>query len=577
MKSSVINYNNFTFAQIRPLETPSYILKSPWKHLFISISLLVMFFLATSYVSEENATLDLREEFYSFQMHNGLSSALGINSCSLFTEESSFNASHLIYKMYQKVGFKPIWTINHRLNSSAIEVIDLINKAEYYGLDKRFYHAEEINRLYNHILNTRNSDSLLMLRQDMELLLTDASLYFMIHLHSGIIPMDSLFNDNFTSALTDYLYKSISHQNASVKILALQPKNLQYRNLQKALEKFLKSNTLDDEIFEIPDPDNDPVMSYNMAGTVLTRLGYLTASDRANDSSIVNAIKEFQRYHGLATDGVLNKNTRKAMSMSTRERFMKIALNLDRLRKDIEYPGKRVFVNIPSYQLRVIEADQVKRIFNVVVGRPYTPTPEISSKIEKITTAPRWNVPKSITMNEMLPKVKKDSTYLTRNNFKVVDKQLNEVNINAIGWKEMNRDNFDYYFVQNSGNSNALGLLKFSFNNPYRIYLHDTPSKRYFKNDIRAYSHGCVRLQDPDQFASYLVENNMGTEKKPDISNLLARRIHKEIILSEPLDIHIRYFTCEADENQNLYFYKDIYNRDEASIQALFGWESYLN
>ena len=570
MKSSEKNNNDFTFAQIKPLATPSHILKSPWKHIIISITLLVMFFLATSYVSEENATYDLRNEFYSLQMYNGLSSALGVNSCSLFTEESSLNASYLIYKMYQKVGFKPLWTINHRLNSSAIEVIDLINKAEYYGLDKRFYHTDQINRLYDNILKTRNSDSLLMLRQDLELLLTDASLYFMIHLHRGIIPMDSLFNDNSNSALTDYLYKSIRHQNAAEKILALQPKNLHYRNLQKALEKFLNSNTLDDEIFEIPDPDKDSVMSYNMAETVLTRMGYLTASNNENNSSIVNAIKEFQRYHGLGTDGVLNKNTCKAMSMSTRERFIKIALNLDRLRKDMEYSSKRVFVNIPSYQLKVIESDQVKRIFNVVVGRPYTPTREITSKIEKITTAPRWNVPKSITLNEMLPRVKKDSTYLARNNFKVIDKQLNEVSINEIGWKEMNRDNFDYYFVQNSGNSNALGLLKFSFNNPYRIYLHDTPSKKYFNKDIRAYSHGCVRLQNPDQFASYLVENNLDAEQKPDISNLIARKIHKEIILSEPIDIHIRYFTCEADENLNLYFYKDIYNRDEASIKTLF-------
>ena len=570
MKSSEKNNNDFTFAQIKPLATPSHILKSPWKYIIISITLLVMFFLATSYVSEENATYDLRNEFYSLQMYNGLSSALGVNSCSLFTEESSLNASYLIYKMYQKVGFKPLWTINHRLNSSAIEVIDLINKAEYYGLDKRFYHTDQINRLYDNILKTRNSDSLLMLRQDLELLLTDASLYFMIHLHRGIIPMDSLFNDNSNSALTDYLYKSIRHQNAAEKILALQPKNLHYRNLQKALEKFLNDNTLDDEIFEIPDPDKDSVMSYNMAETVLTRMGYLTASNNENNSSIVNAIKEFQRYHGLGTDGVLNKNTCKAMSMSTRERFIKIALNLDRLRKDMEYSSKRVFVNIPSYQLKVIESDQVKRIFNVVVGRPYTPTREITSKIEKITTAPRWNVPKSITLNEMLPRVKKDSTYLTRNNFKVIDKQLNEVSINEIGWKEMNRENFDYYFVQNSGNSNALGLLKFSFNNPYRIYLHDTPSKKYFNKDIRAYSHGCVRLQNPDQFASYLVENNLDAEQKPDISNLIARRIHKEIILSEPIDIHIRYLTCEADDNLNLYFYKDIYNRDETSIQTLF-------
>jgi murein L,D-transpeptidase YcbB/YkuD len=220
--------------------------------------------------------------------------------------------------------------------------------------------------------------------------------------------------------------------------------------------------------------------------------------------------------------------------------------------------------------LRIVRANHVMKIFNVVVGRPTTPTPELTSKIEKIVTTPEWNVPKSISLNEILPRVKKDSLYLIRNNFKVIDKQMNEVDAYKIGWKDMSRENFDYYFVQNSGNSNALGLLKFSFNNPYRIYIHDTPSKKYFKEDIRAYSHGCIRLQNPDQLASYLVENDLSTEDKPDISNLITRRIHKEITLSEPIDIQIRYLTCEADENLNLYFYKDIYNKDKSSIQLLF-------
>ncbi len=571
MKSSEISNNQITSAQIEPFKTVSLFYRLIAKRLIISAVLLVMFFLATSYVSEKNATYDLRNEFYSLEMFNGLSHALAVNSCRLITDESVVNASHLVYKMYQKNGFKPVWTINHRLNASATEIIRLINNAAYYGLDKRFYHVDQINRLCADILKTTNSDSLLMLRQDLELLLTDASLYFMIHLHKGIVSPDSLFNDKFNNALIEYLSKGIRHQNAAERILALQPKNMHYRNLQKALVKFLNSNTIDNEVIVIPEHGKDSAMNYALAKSILTRLGYLAESDNESDTAIIKAIKEFQKYHGLTADGILNKNTCKAMSMSTRERYLKIALNLDRLRKDVDYRNDEcLFVNIPSYQLRVIRANKVKRIFNVVVGRPYTPTPEISSKIERITTIPEWNVPRSITMNEILPRVKKDSTYLARNNFKVIDKQLNEVSVNEIGWKDMNRENFDYYFVQRSGNSNALGLLKFSFHNPYRIYIHDTPSKRYFNKDIRAFSHGCVRLEHPDQLASYLVETHMGNEQKPDIRNLVTRRIHKEISLSEPVDIHIRYLTCEADDNLNLYFYKDIYNRDETSIQALF-------
>jgi murein L,D-transpeptidase YcbB/YkuD len=570
MKTTGINNNDFTYAQIEPLKTTSNIFKSLGKYILTSVTFLVMLFLSTSYVDEKSATYDLHNEFYSLEMHNGLSSALEANSCRLLTEKAGFNAPHLIYEMYVKNGYKPIWTINNRLNSSAVEVIELLNKAEYYGLNRSSYHVDQLNRLYDNILKTSHSDSLLMLRQDLEVLLSDACLYFMVHLHRGIISTDSLLNDNFSSELTAYLFKSVKHQNVTDKILALQPDNLHYRNLQKALEKFLNKVNLNDEIFEIPEPAKDLIKSYNAAKPVLIKLGYLTESTRENDTSIIKAIKEFQKYHGLRTDGILNKNTCKAMSMSSRERFLKIALNLDRLRKDVNYKNDDVFVNIPAYQLRVVRANQVKRTFNVVVGRPHTPTPELTSKIEKIVTIPEWNVPKSITLNEILPKVKKDSSYLVRNNFKVIDKQLNEVSINEIEWKEMTKDDFDYYFVQNSGNSNALGLLKFTFNNPYHIYIHDTPSKKYFNEDIRAYSHGCVRLQDPDQFASYLVENWVNSEQKPDINNLVTKRIHKDIVLSEPIDIHIRYLTCEADENLNLYFYKDIYNRDETSIKLLF-------
>ncbi|MBN2213910.1 MAG: L,D-transpeptidase family protein [Bacteroidales bacterium] len=570
MKTSENRINDFTYAQIEPLKTASRIFRSFGKHILISFTFMVMLFLSTSYVSEEIATSDLRTEYYAPDMYRGLSSRLEQNSCKLFTCHSFLKTSHLVYDMYQKFGYKPVWTINHRLSSSATEVIQLLNNAAYYGLDKNHYHADELNRLYENLRKNPRADSMLMMRQDLELLLTDACLNFMIHLRSGIISTDSLYSSNLNKELADHLYKGIRHHDVTERILALQPDNLSYRNLQKALEKFLNSTILDDQRYEIPDPEYDHFKSYAAAKSVLARLGYLKDKAGENDTSVIHAIKEFQRYHGLTPNGILNKNTRKAMSLSNRDRYLRIALNLDRIRKSVDYKNECVFVNIPAYQLRVIKANKVQKSFNVVVGRPYTPTPELTSKIERITTVPEWNVPKSITLNEILPRVKKDSSYLIRNNFKVIDRQLNEVSPKNIGWKELTKENFDYYFVQNSGHSNALGLLKFSFNNPYRIYIHDTPSKRFFNSDIRAYSHGCIRLQHPDLFATYLVENNLHSEKKPDISKLVSRKIHKEIILSEPIEIQIRYLTCEADEDLNLYYYHDIYNRDGALINTLF-------
>lgn len=559
-----------TCAQIKPAKTASHALRSFWKHIVFSFTFLIILFLSTSYVSEENATLDLRTEFYTQEMKQGLLSVLGSNSCNLTAEKSGIKTPYLTYDVYHKTGFKPLWTINHRLNPSAVEMIQLLNNAGYYGLDRSFYHVGQLNSLCEKIRKVSNQDSLIMLRKDLELLLTDACISFMIHLNRGILPADSMLAAGLNSELTEYLYIGLRHQDIKKRILALQPDNPTYRNLQQALERFLDNNILDDQRYEIADPGKDSVKSYNTATVVLRRLGYLKERAGENDTSLLHAIKEFQRHHGLQSNGKLNKNTCRAMSVSTRERYLKIALNLDRIRKNVNYNGECIFVNIPAYQLRVIQANHVKKNFNVVVGRPYTPTPELTSRIERITTIPEWNVPRSITLNEILPRVKKDSSYLIRNNFKVIDKQLQEVSLNKIGWSEMTRDNFDYYFVQNSGTSNALGLLKFSFNNPYRIYIHDTPSKRLFNNNVRAYSHGCIRIQHPDQLAAYLLENNLHSEKKPDISKLVSRRIHQDINLSEPIDIHIRYLTCEADEDLNIYFYEDIYNRDGTQMQSLF-------
>ncbi|NJK85548.1 MAG: L,D-transpeptidase family protein [Bacteroidales bacterium] len=206
----------------------------------------------------------------------------------------------------------------------------------------------------------------------------------------------------------------------------------------------------------------------------------------------------------------------------------------------------------------MVRDNSIRDEFSVVVGTPKTPTPELSSRIEKIVANPKWNVPVSIIQNEIIPKVKKDSTYISKNNFKVVDRYNNYIDYNQIDWDSES----EYYFVQNSGNSNALGLLKFTFNNPYSVYIHDTPSKKYFKYDIRAFSHGCIRLENPDRLAQNLIDQNSVETNIPDIKKLLKKQESQVVELSHPIDIHIRYLTCEADENLSLYFYKDIYNKD---------------
>jgi murein L,D-transpeptidase YcbB/YkuD len=570
MKTYLHGFTDPTNAQIKPFKTYKFHFKQFIDKISLLVSIVGIFFLNTSYLCKEKALDYFHTEQFAVEIQSCLTKSLSDSNILSLSPTLSFRIPSLVNKSYKNSSYNALWTINKFLSPNAEQVLDLLNNAELYGLNHNFYHVEYLKELKDDLLSVSNIDSMLQLRRELELYLTDGCLSFMIHLNNGLVPFDSLRENDDVAKFPNYLLNSISHGRSVTQILKLQPENINYINLQKGLEKFLLTNKITNETFDVPDPGTDSILSYEKTKLVLTRLGYLAKEVNNSDSLFINSLKEFQVHHGLSPSGELTENTREALSMSTRERFNKIALNLDRLRKDQKYSNHFVFVNIPAYQLRIIKENKVKNVFNVVVGKPKTQTPILSSRIEKIVANPTWNVPKNITMNEILPKVKKDSSFLIRNNFRVIDKQLNEVSITEINWKKTTMEDFDYYFVQNSGRSNALGLLKFAFKNPYRIYIHDTPSKRYFKKEIRAYSHGCVRLQDPDQFANYLLDNNLFGKDKPNINSLLHSKTSQEIRLSEPVEIHIRYLTCEADNNQTIYFYKDIYNKDTELIETLF-------
>lgn len=178
-----------------------------------------------------------------------------------------------------------------------------------------------------------------------------------------------------------------------------------------------------------------------------------------------------------------------------------------------------------------------------------------------------WYVPKSIAINEMLPKIKADSTYLERNGFRVLDKNYRVIQPGDINLTAMEESEFNYTFRQNRGAENSLGLAKFIFTNPHAIYIHDTPGKSMFSKDLRAFSHGCIRVEHPERLANYILDEiNADTT---DFSELMTSGLHHEFKISSPMPVHITYVTCEADELGGLYFYKDIYGIDQKELAEL--------
>jgi murein L,D-transpeptidase YcbB/YkuD len=262
------------------------------------------------------------------------------------------------------------------------------------------------------------------------------------------------------------------------------------------------------------------------------------------DLITIKAIIQFRERHGLDTVELINKDLIKYLNIDLYSINKKIISNINRyMSNEAIYDSTYIIMNIPEQKLKLIENDSVVLEMKVVIGKRSTPTPGLHSKITHIILNPEWNIPASIIQNEILPKQKKDSTYLIRNQM-VVNECSNNIRI-----------------TQKPGPVNALGKVKFIFENEHSIYLHDTPYKSLFRKQNRAYSHGCIRLENPLELATYLLEGDTNWKtllfQEGDIDI-----VPKTIYFKKAMPIHIVYFTSWVDQNGLLHFRNDIYNKN---------------
>lgn len=263
---------------------------------------------------------------------------------------------------------------------------------------------------------------------------------------------------------------------------------------------------------------------------------------------------------------VLSNSPRVPKDLRNKIRIIEINLERWRLEK-VAYGSRYIFVNIPAFMLYVVENDSVILESRIVVGTPKTPTPVLSSMVECIVTYPYWLVPRKIAVEEYLPVIQSDSMFIRRNNFDVLDRKGNLLNPDSLDWERFNRNNFPVSLRQREGADNALGVIKFLFDNPYSVFLHDTNAKRLFMRTARAFSHGCIRLDKAVELAHYLVTRDVN-RKSSDVARYLKEARRRSIELQNPIPIFVRYYTCDYD-NSELRFYSDIYGKDR-SIGAHF-------
>lgn len=285
------------------------------------------------------------------------------------------------------------------------------------------------------------------------------------------------------------------------------------------------------------------------------------------DDTLVNAVMAFQTSHGLNPDGVIGSDTRNELNIPIAQRIMQIQVNMARWSKLVPQLGDHyILVNIPAYKLDLVENGNVVLSMKAIVGKPTRPTPEIESTVTRIVFNPYWNVPKLIAQKDIIPKIINDPGYLDEMNIKVINREdqddAYEISPGDIDWQAAKVDGFRYHFRQDPGANNALGLVKFEFQNSHDIYMHDTPAKELFDADKRDFSSGCIRLERPFDLVSYLMASNANWNDGR-MESILEEGKTSYIKMARPMPVVIAYLTAWVDENGQMQFRHDVYGWDQ--------------
>jgi L,D-transpeptidase YcbB len=285
---------------------------------------------------------------------------------------------------------------------------------------------------------------------------------------------------------------------------------------------------------------------------------------------LAEAVAHFQRRHGLEPDGVVGRRVVAEMNVPVASRIRQLELNLERWRWLPRDLGERyIFVNVPEYRLEIREGPRIALSMNVITGAKDTPTPIFSDTMTHIVFSPYWNVPDGIASGETIPAVQADPSFLDRNQIEVVGTSGKVVDPSTIDWSATTDEGeFPYRFRQRPGSSNSLGLVKFMFPNEYDVYLHDTPADMLFKRTVRALSHGCVRVEQPQQLAEYLLKDQPEWTSER-ITEAMHAGEERHVKLWRPISVHLMYWTARVHEDGTVHFRPDVYGRDSREMGTL--------
>jgi murein L,D-transpeptidase YcbB/YkuD len=489
----------------------------------------------------------------------------------------------LIDSLYDANQYQPIWQRQERSTPEGNSFINLIQNSRLWGLFPNDYHYNMLAFIDRAFALDTNAARNAALWARKDLLLTDAFFQMAKDLKHGRIPFDTV-TLRMDTLLTDSFYisnlkEAMQTGNISQVLHNLEPRWKGYDSLKSYIGSFLDSASFSAYTY-LPYPYADSVRFFHLLQKRLVETGNLSDTVPPMDyPKFRSAIIRFQKKYEFRVTGQTSNSLVDKLNNTDLEKFRRIAVTLDRYKQlPDSLPSTYVWVNLPGFNLRVVNKDTVVFTSKVIVGGPVTRSPQLTSEISNFITMPQWTVPYSIIFKEMLPKIQKNVEFLAKENLMVVNDEDSVIDPTTINWYKLNKKHFPYQLKQREGDDNSLGVIKFNFRNKYSVYLHDTNVRWMFGKSYRAISHGCIRVKEWDKLANYLVRNDSTSSGDlkipPDTIKAYIARGEKHMFSGfHKLPLYIRYFTCEG-KNDKIVFYEDIYDEDRNLIQKYFANKS---
>jgi L,D-transpeptidase YcbB len=493
----------------------------------------------------------------------------------------------LVRSVYDRVGAPLWWSTHGALSEQARELVKLLQSADTFGLEPSDYAVDRLTAAAAQLGSTSSeTDS-----ARFDVLLTRAAVRLISHLHYGRIdPRAAGFeltesrNDLDIAASVAALASAASVFDV---VTGTEPRFHHYSLLKAALLHY-RVLAADSTLTQLPSVGKRTLhVGDAYAGAPALRKLLIAEGDLSEpggdaadvgqtlDAAVVDALKHFQDRHGLTADGTLGATTFASLTTPMALRVRQIELTLERWRWLPAFDAPPIIVNIPEFRLFAFDttADRVAGILQmpVIVGQTYPSkrTPVFVGDLKYLVFRPYWDVPRSITVHEMLPAIRAHSDYLQRNHLEIVRGETDDAvvmqptpeTIAALAAGQLR-------LRQRPGDDNALGLIKFLFPNTHNVYMHSTPAHQLFLASRRAFSHGCIRVSDPTALAAYVLRNAATPWDRTQIDAAMHDTKSLRVQLREPIRVMILYGTAMATEAGPVQFFDDIYGHD-SKLEAL--------